>query len=132
MRGLGLAALAAVVAVSVWATAATAAPNSKLAITPSPAYTANQLAADPGNDWLSNMGNLAGTRHSSLTQITKSNVATLKLAWKNNLGTCPTKDQNCGSLEANAAVANGVYYIQTPTATTVASAASTTPRMHTS
>jgi glucose dehydrogenase len=114
MRGVVLAALAAVVAVGVWATAATAATTSKMAITPSPAYTADQLAADPGNDWLSNMGNLAGTRHSSLTQITKSNVGTLKLAWKINLGTCATKDASCGSLEANAAVANGVYYIQTP------------------
>ncbi|MEP6977030.1 MAG: PQQ-binding-like beta-propeller repeat protein [Thermoleophilia bacterium] len=60
------------------------------------------------------MGSLNGNRYSSLTQINKGNVATLKQAWKINLGTCPTKDQQCGSFNANAAVADGVYYIQTP------------------
>ncbi len=60
------------------------------------------------------MGNLTGHRYSSLTQITKSNVSTLKEAWHINLGTCATKDAACGSLEANAAVSDGTYYIQTP------------------
>ena len=50
-------------------------------------------------------GSLNGNRYSSLKQIDKSNVATLKQAWKINLGTCKTKDAQCGSLEANAAVA---------------------------
>jgi quinohemoprotein ethanol dehydrogenase len=86
----------------------------RIAVTPSPAYTADQLNAPPADNWLSNMGNLAGTRYSSLTQITPSNVATLKEAWHINLGTCKTKDAQCGSLEANAVVADGVYYIQTP------------------
>jgi glucose dehydrogenase len=111
MRGVVLAVLSAVVVVGVWTGAATAATR---AITPSPAYTAAQLQADPGADWLSVMGNLAGTRHSSLNQITPANVGTLKLAWKINLGTCAAKDQTCGSLEANAVVANGIQYIQTP------------------
>jgi glucose dehydrogenase len=48
------------------------------AITPSPAYTAAQLDAPAGDNWLTHMGNLSGWRYSSLTQITKSNVATLK------------------------------------------------------
>ena len=72
-------------------------------ITPSPAYTADQLAAPAGDNWLTNMGSLNGNRYSSLKQITPANVGTLKLAWKINLGTCPTKDSACGSLEANAA-----------------------------
>lgn len=84
------------------------------AITPSPAYTAAQLNAPAGANWLTNMGSLNGWRYSSLTQINKSNVATLKEAWHINLGTCITKDAACGSLEANAAVADGTYYIQTP------------------
>src|SRR3954451_9270447 len=86
----------------------------RTAITPAPAFTADELNALPGNNWLSHMGNLAGTRYSSLNQITKANVATLKEAWHINLGTCATKDAACGSLEANAVVADGVYYIQTP------------------
>jgi glucose dehydrogenase len=85
-------------------------------ITPSPAYTAAQLNAPPAENWLSNMGNLQGWRYSSLTQINKSNVATLKEAWHINLGTCPTKDAACNSLEANAVVADGTYYINTPKA----------------
>src|SRR6266545_2526402 len=94
--------------------AARSASATRIAITPAPAFTADQLAAPAGDDWISNMGNLAGWRYSSLTQITPANVATLKLAWKINLGTCVAKDQTCGSLEANAIVYKGVYYIQTP------------------
>ena len=40
------------------------------------------------------MGSLNGNRYSSLTQIDKANVATLKQAWKINLGTCKTKDDS--------------------------------------
>src|SRR5690349_9393413 len=84
------------------------------AITPSPQYTAAQLGAPAGDDWLMHMGNIKGWRYSSLNQINKTNVSTLKQAWKINLGYCATKDAACGSLEANAVVANGVYYFQAP------------------
>jgi glucose dehydrogenase len=60
------------------------------------------------------MGSLDGIRYSSLTQITAANVGTLKEAWHIHLGTCVTHDAQCGSLEANAVVADGVQYIQTP------------------
>jgi quinohemoprotein ethanol dehydrogenase len=95
------------------------------AITPSPAYTAAQLNAPAGNNWLSHMGSLNGWRYSSLTQINKSNVATLKEAWHINLGTCATKDAACGSLEANAVVADGTYYFTTPKGDTFALDAAT-------
>src|SRR5205807_829515 len=81
--------------------------SKRMAITPAPAWTADQLAAPAGDDWISNMGNLSGWRYSSLTQVTPANVANLKLAWKINLGTCLTKDAACGSLEANAVVYKG-------------------------
>jgi alcohol dehydrogenase (cytochrome c) len=71
------------------------------------------------------MGNLAGTRYSSLTQITKANVATLKEAWHINLGTCATKNAQCGSLEANAIVYEGTYYFTTPKGETFALDATT-------
>ena len=89
-------------------------PAAGKAITPSPIYTAAQLGAPAGDDWLMHMGNLKGWRYSSLTQISKTNVATLKQAWKVNLGYCKTKDSACGSFEANAVVAGGTYYIQDP------------------
>ena len=89
-------------------------PAASKAITPSPIYTAAQLGAPAGDDWLMHMGNLKGHRYSSLTQISKANVGTLKLAWKINLGYCTTKNAACGSFEANAVVANGVQYIQDP------------------
>jgi glucose dehydrogenase len=95
------------------------------AITPSPAYTADQLNASAGDNWLTHMGNLLGWRHSSLTQINKGNVATLTQAWKINLGTCATKDAQCGSFEANAVVADGTYYITTPKGDTFALDAAT-------
>ena len=82
-------------------------PAASKAITPSPIYTAAQLGAPAGDDWLMHMGNLKGHRYSSLTQISKANVGTLKLAWKINLGYCATKNAACGSFEANAVVANG-------------------------
>ena len=89
-------------------------PAASTAITPSPIYTAAQLGAPAGDDWLMHMGNLKGHRYSSLTQISKANVGTLKLAWKINLGYCATKNAACGSFEANAVVANGIQYQQDP------------------
>jgi len=94
--------------------AASPASSAKSAITPAPAFTAEQMNAPAGDNWLSNMGNLQGDRYSSLTQVTPANVATLKEAWHIHLGTCIAKDQSCGSLEANAVVYAGTYYIQTP------------------
>jgi quinohemoprotein ethanol dehydrogenase len=89
-------------------------------ITSPPAFTADQMNAPAGDNWLSNMGNLKGDRYSSLTQITPANVSQLVPVWKTgsvdhiNLGTCLTKDAQCGSFEGNAAVYDGTYYIQTP------------------
>src|SRR3954447_13002759 len=81
-------------------------------ITPSPVYTAAELGAPAGKDWLGHFGNIKGPRYSSLTQINKSNVATLKEAWHISLGVCPTHNAACGSMESNAVVANGVQYTQ--------------------
>lgn len=96
------------------ASAAKSTTASNFAIAPAPAFTPAQLDAAPSDNWLENMGNLAGTRYSALTQINKNNVGQLQLAWKVSLGTCTTKNQQCYGMEANAAVYNGTYYIQTP------------------
>lgn len=98
--------LLVVVAVASSATRATsAATQAKATITPSPAYTAAQLNAYPGANWLTVAGDLRNDRFSTLTQITPANVGTLKQAWHIHLGTCPTHDQQCGSYEGNAVVA---------------------------
>jgi len=86
--------------------------SSTSAITPSPVYSAAELGAPAGNDWLVVHGNLKGQRYSSLTQINKSNVATLKQAWHISLGVCTTHNAACGSMESNVVVANGVQYTQ--------------------
>jgi quinohemoprotein ethanol dehydrogenase len=115
MRQLAFVALASCLLIAAIGGASVAQSGaSTTAITPSPAWTADQLNAPPAENWLSHMGNLAGWRYSSLTQINKSNVATLKEAWHINLGTCLTKDAACNSFEANAVVADGTYYITTP------------------
>jgi len=125
LLALGCCLLLAVVGASV-ATQSEAAPSATT-ITPAPAFTAAELNAPAGNNWLSHMGNLPGWRYSSLTQISKSNVSTLKEAWHINLGTCPagTKNATCGSLEANAVVYEGTYYFTTPKGETFALDAAT-------
>jgi quinohemoprotein ethanol dehydrogenase len=111
---------ALVVLVGAGASSARTFAPAKSTITPAPAFTADQLNAPAGDNWLSNMGNLQGQRYSSLTQVTPANVSTLKEAWHIHLGAdigqryCTTQNASCGSLEANAAVYAGTYYIQDP------------------
>ena len=114
MRRLSLVFLCFLLVVVGGAAASSRSDAARTAITPAPAFTAEQMNAPAGANWLSNMGNLPGDRYSSLTQVTPANVSTLKEAWHIHLGTCTTKDAACGSLEANAVVYDGTYYIQTP------------------
>ena len=60
------------------------------AITPSPVYTAAQLGAPAGNDWLVHFGNIKGHRYSSLTQINKSNINNLGAAWNLHVSAAAT------------------------------------------
>ena len=83
-------------------------------ITAAPAFTATQLAAYAGNDWVENGGDIENDRYSSLTQITKTNVSTLAQAWVTNLGICPKGGSSCGSEEATPVEYEGTMYIQTP------------------
>jgi len=46
-----------------------------------PKFTADQLSSTPGDDWVVTAGDLWGRRHSSLTDITTSNVTQLKQAF---------------------------------------------------
>jgi PQQ-dependent dehydrogenase (methanol/ethanol family) len=77
---VGLAAV--VVAAAAIAAAAVGGTSRSQAI---PAFSASQLNALPGNDWITPAGNLGGMRHSSLSQITPANVGSLTLAFHTKL-----------------------------------------------
>ena len=49
---------------------------------PSPAFTPQQLRAEPRDAWLTNGGNSFNQRYSPLDQINKGNVASLKAEWQ--------------------------------------------------
>jgi quinohemoprotein ethanol dehydrogenase len=72
------------------------------------------LTAYAGDNWVENGGDVENDRYSTLTQINKSNVGSLALAWSNNLNLCPKGTSACGSEEATPVEANGVLYEQTP------------------
>jgi quinohemoprotein ethanol dehydrogenase len=87
--------------------------TSATAIPVAPPFSAVQLNAYAGADWISTGGDLQGDRHSSLTQITTSNASTLASAWSTDLGVCPTHNGACGSEEGTPIVYQGVMYYQT-------------------
>jgi glucose dehydrogenase len=113
MRRLGLVLLCCCVGLLVaGAGVGSASKSTGTAITPSPTYTSAELGAPAGDNWLVVHGNLKGWRYSSLTQINKSNVSTLKQAWHISLGVCKTHDAACGSMESNLVVSDGTAYTQ--------------------
>src|SRR6185437_10987698 len=113
MRFGRTAVLAAASALAVVATlaVASAASAKSLAITPAPAWTADQLAAAPGNDWLSTGGNLANQRFSTLTQINTSNASQLQQAWMTHLDKSGMGGKY--SQEDSPIEVNGVLYVVT-------------------
>jgi len=76
-----------------------------------PAFSASQLSAPPGRDWITNGGSVTNQRYSSLDQISRSNVGKLKLAWKTHLDGSGAAKQY--SQEATPLVYDGVMYIST-------------------
>jgi alcohol dehydrogenase (cytochrome c) len=62
-------------------------------------------AQSRASEWLTYAGNLAGHRHSSLTEITRDNVAQLRLAWAAQLRPVDRE------LQASPIVANGVMFV---------------------
>jgi quinoprotein glucose dehydrogenase len=74
-----------------------------------------QAQSAPG-DWPLYNRDLAGTRHSPLTQITPENVAKLRAAWSFRLGAHPTAGTISGGSEYTPVVVGGIVYLTTPTA----------------
>ena len=80
-RRFGVVALvgAALLAIAFVGPASAKQATSQTPIAVAPAFTAAQLSALPGDDWLVVHGDLASQNYSSLDQITTSNVSTLAL-----------------------------------------------------
>jgi len=124
----GVVALALAVAFGIVTTSASSHRSVTKTITPAPVWTAAQLTAPAGNNWLEYYGSLTGDRYSSLNQITTSNVSSLKQVWQMSLGTCTASviagdpvipgarrgatnnPTNCGSMESNPVAVDGVLY----------------------
>jgi len=73
-----------------------------------PAFSAADLYASAGDDWITNGGGTTNDRYSSLSGINTSNVGKLKLAWKIHLKSGGTRAY---SQEGTPVVYKGVMYI---------------------
>jgi quinoprotein glucose dehydrogenase len=82
--------------------------------------TSSPIVPDAGGDWSAYGRDALGSRHSPLTQIDSSNVASLTVAWTYRTGEpLPTADRR-RSLEVTPLVADGAMYIVTPLGKVVA------------
>jgi quinoprotein glucose dehydrogenase len=81
-----------------------------------------QIAGGPVADWPYYGGDAGGSRYSRLTQIDKSNVAQLKVAWEYHTG--DVSDGSGGrrksAFEATPVVVDGTMYVSTPFSRVVA------------
>src|ERR1700729_4489722 len=55
-------------------------------ISAAPAFSAQQLQAPPGENWLTNGGSVFNQRYSPLKLINRDNVAGLKALWRTGMG----------------------------------------------
>src|SRR4051812_6937535 len=110
MRRRALALVLVVVVAGLIVAAVGRGTSDKEAITRAPAFTAAQLAAPAGADWLTNGGGVTNDRYSTLKDVDTTNVGGLKLAWQIHLGSGGTRAY---SQEATPVVYDGVMYIST-------------------
>ena len=80
-------------------------------IVPAPAFTAEELAADPRENWLTNGGSLSNARYSPLDEIDTDNVEDLKGVWRTHLN--GSGEATKYSAEATPIVYQGVMYVVT-------------------
>ena len=89
-------------------------------ITPIPAFTAEELTALPADDWLTSRGDIYNRQFSSLDQINKQNVSTLKVAWHTKVaiptppGLGKAKKPSPIFAEGEAVVYKGTMYMPDP------------------
>jgi quinohemoprotein ethanol dehydrogenase len=104
-----LSALIVLAAAASIVTVASASNTRGKAVAPSPAFTAAQLSAPAGNDWLTAGGGLTDDRYSTLNQVTQANVAQLAVAWHTHLG-IPAKTQAKISEEGSIVAYGGTLF----------------------
>jgi PQQ-dependent dehydrogenase (methanol/ethanol family) len=82
-------------------------------ITPIPAFSAAELTAEPGSDWVTARGDIWNRQYSSLDLINKGNVSQLKVAWHTRVAIPTTgKPKFAGSFaEAEPIVYGGTMYM---------------------
>jgi alcohol dehydrogenase (cytochrome c) len=85
--------------------------NSAAEIPLAPEFSATELAAFPGANWITPAGGTTGDRYSPLTQINASNVGQLKGDWMTALNGSGTAEKY--SQEASPVEYKGVIYIAT-------------------
>jgi PQQ-dependent dehydrogenase (methanol/ethanol family) len=78
-------------------------------IAKAPAFTAEELAADPRQNWLTNGGALSNARYSPLDEIDSDNVGDLKGVWMTHLN--GSAEATKYSAEATPIVYEGVMYV---------------------
>jgi quinohemoprotein ethanol dehydrogenase len=74
------------------------------------AFTNDELAALPEQDWITNGGTVFNQRYSPLDQVTRSNVSDLKGVWRIHLGSA-TDAKYSG--EAQPLIHDGIAYVST-------------------
>ena len=84
MRPFACLALTALLVIPALDTAAQA-PIADLGSQSAPAFSAQQLFADPTTDWLTNGGSLSNQRYSPLDSVNRDNVSGLKANWRASL-----------------------------------------------
>jgi alcohol dehydrogenase (cytochrome c) len=109
-RGKLVVTLLALVLVGIVVTAA-AGSSSRSTIVPAPAFSASDLNAYAGGDWLTSGGGLSGNRYSTLSEITTSNVGSLKVAWHSHFGLTKTLQSMSFGEEATPVAYQGTVYI---------------------
>ena len=76
-----------------------------------PAFSSEELAATPAENWISPPGGTTGARYSSLDEIDNTNISELKGDWLTNLNGSGTSNKY--SQEASPVEYEGVIYIST-------------------
>ena len=131
--GVGIAALLLLAGLAVisGASAKSGGSEKKAAISPIPAFSAGQVSAVPTTDWIGVHGNVGNQQYSALTQINKSTVKNLKIAWHSHV-VIPTKTKpnfTGVSAESEAIEYKGTMYIPDPKGNVYAIDASTGERL---
>ena len=98
-------------AVGIVTTAAVGSGSRHSGIVPAPAFSAGDLNAYPGADWLTSGGGLTDDRYSTLNQIKTSNIGSLKVAWQSHFGLTKAQDAKAFGEEASPVVYQGTVYI---------------------